>query len=85
MNPCPVSPVGTLVAASDPARATILYKRVIAIEPKDADAHLNLGFALQALGKVAQGNAEITKAVRIDPALSSRAPNSATTPEPRAP
>ena len=78
--------LGTLVAASNPARATTLYERVIAIEPKDADAHLNLGFALQGLGKVAQGNAEIAEAVRLDPTLSSRAPSSTTTPEqPRAP
>jgi Flp pilus assembly protein TadD len=62
-----------------------LYEKVIAIEPKDAEAHLNLGFALQALGKVAQGNAEIAEAVRLDPALSSRVPNSTTTPEPQAP
>jgi tetratricopeptide (TPR) repeat protein len=77
--------LGTLVGSTDPARATTLYKRVIAIEPKDAEAHLNLGFALQALGKVAQGNAEIAEAVRLEPSLSSRVPNSATVPEPRAP
>jgi hypothetical protein len=77
--------LGTLVASTDPARATTLYERVIAIQPKDAEAHLNLGFALHALGKVAQGNAEIAEAVRLDRALSSRAPNSRTTPEPRAP
>jgi Flp pilus assembly protein TadD len=58
---------------------------VIAIEPKDASAHLNLGFALRSQGKVSQGNAEIAEAVQLDPALSSRAPNSTTTPEPDAP
>jgi tetratricopeptide (TPR) repeat protein len=76
---------GTLVSSSDPARATILYERVIAIQPKDADAHLNLSFVLQAMGQAAQGNAEISEAVRIDPALSSRAPTSTTATEPRAP
>ena len=77
--------LGTLVASRDPAGAAKLYERVIAINPKNADAHLNLGFALRALGNVAQGNAEIAEAVRLDPTLSSRAPNSTTTPQQRAP
>jgi Tfp pilus assembly protein PilF len=77
--------LGTLVASSDPARATKLYERVIAIQPKDAGAHLNLGFALRAQGKLRQGNAQIAEAVRLDPSLSSRTPDSATAPETQAP
>lgn len=71
--------LGTVVAPSDPASAVKLYQRVIAIDPNNAAAHFNLGFALQALGKRAEGNAEISEGVRLDPSLASRVPGSTTT------
>jgi tetratricopeptide (TPR) repeat protein len=81
----PLYNLATLVAPRSPATAVKLYKKVIAIEPKLAQAHLDLGFALQAIGQRAQGNAQISEAVRLDPSLSSRAPSSATTTAPGTP
>ena len=75
----PLYNLATLVAPRDPASAVKLYEKVIAVEPKFAQAHLDLGFALQAIGQRAQGNAQISEAVRLDPSLSSRAPSSTTT------
>jgi tetratricopeptide (TPR) repeat protein len=74
--------LATLVAPRYPASAAKLYEKVIAVEPLFAEAHLDLGFALQALGQRAQGNAQISEAVRLDPSLSSRVPSSSTTPAP---
>jgi tetratricopeptide (TPR) repeat protein len=70
--------LGTIVASTDPARAVTLYEKVIAIEPGYAQAHLNLGFALQAIGKVDEGNSQIAQAIHLDPSLSSRVPASTT-------
>lgn len=81
----PLYNLATLVAPRDPASAMKLYKMVIAIEPKFAQAHLDLGFALQALGQRAQGNAQISEALRLDPSLSSRVPSSPTTTAPGTP
>ena len=81
----PLYNLATLVAPRYPASAVKLYEKVIAVQPKFAQAHLNLGFALQALGQRAQGNAQIAEAVRLDPSLSSRAPSSATTTAPGTP
>lgn len=75
----PLYNLATLVSPRDPASAVKLYRRVIAVEPRFAQAHLDLGFALQALGQRAQGNAQISEAVRLDPSLSSRVPSSSTT------
>jgi Tetratricopeptide repeat len=81
----PLYNLATLVAPNSPASAVNLYKKVIAIEPMLAQAHLDLGFALQALGERAQGNAQIAEAIRLDPSLSSRVPSSSTTPQPGSP
>ncbi len=75
----PLYNLATLVAPRYPASAVKLYEKVIAVEPKLAQAHLDLGFALQAVGQRTQGNAQIAEAVRLDPSLSSRAPSSTTT------
>jgi tetratricopeptide (TPR) repeat protein len=81
----PLYNLGTLVAPRSPASAAKLYEKVIAVEPMFAQAHLDLGFALQALGQRAQGNAQIAEAVRLDPSLSSRVPSSSTTTAPGTP
>ena len=57
---------------TDPAEAISLYQQVIAVNPNDADAHLNLGFVLKSTGKTSEGDAELSRAVQIDPALQSR-------------
>ena len=81
----PLYNLATLVAPHNPASAVKLYEKVIAVQPKFAQAHLNLGFALQALGRRAQGNAQIAEAVRLDPSLSSRVPSSSTRTAPGTP
>jgi tetratricopeptide (TPR) repeat protein len=81
----PLYNLATLVAPRYPASAVKLYEKVIAVEPMFAQAHLDLGFAFQALGQSAQGNAQIAEAVRLDPSLSSRVPSSSTTTAPGTP
>ncbi len=58
--------------ADAPAVAAQLYERAVRIEPKDAIAHLNLGFVLKTLGRTAAGNAQIATALRLDPSLATR-------------
>jgi len=70
--------LGTVVASGDPTEAVTLSERVIAIDPGFAQAHLNLGFALQAVGQVVEGDSQIAQAVHLDPSLSSRVPASTT-------
>jgi Tfp pilus assembly protein PilF len=67
--------LAVLEAASNPRGAVALYQRVIALQPNDADAHLNLGFALQALGQPSAGALQLAKAVQLDPSLASRIPS----------
>ncbi|HVF04762.1 MAG TPA: tetratricopeptide repeat protein [Frankiaceae bacterium] len=61
-----------------------LYRRVIEITPNDANAHLNLGFALKELGRETQGEAELKKAIKLNPQLASRIPKSSPSPQPPA-
>jgi tetratricopeptide (TPR) repeat protein len=61
--------LATLVTLTKPTEAEALYREVIGLSPKDADAHFNLGLILQSLGHRAAGNAQIDIAVAIDPAL----------------
>lgn len=61
-------------AAGSKNEAVDLYRRAIAAQPSYAAAHLNLGFLLRDIGEVTAGNAELAKAVQIDPSLRSRIP-----------
>jgi tetratricopeptide (TPR) repeat protein len=54
-----------------------LYRRVIEVNPDDAAAHLNLGLLLLQNGQRSEGEAELAKAVELDPALESRIPDGA--------
>lgn len=67
-------------AAGDSTEAVTLYRKVIAIEPNNANAHLNLGFALIDISKRAEGDAELKKAVQLDPKLASRVPKPTASP-----
>ena len=49
--------------------AISLYRRAIAASPKDAASHLNLGLLLRAAGDKAEGDVEVTRAIRLDPQL----------------
>lgn len=57
-----------------PAEAEVLYRHVISLQPNDAPAHLNLGFLLRSENRIAEGNAELTTAVTLDPSIASRIP-----------
>jgi tetratricopeptide (TPR) repeat protein len=61
--------LATMEATVAPKQAATLYQRVITLEPKNAGAHLNLGFVLKGLGKTKQGQAQIATALRLDPSL----------------
>lgn len=52
--------------------AVSLYQHAAAVASDNASVHLNLGFALRQAGQVAAGDAELARAVQIDPALASR-------------
>ena len=77
--------LGTLVAPADPASAARIYEKVISIQPGMAAAHLNLGYALKAMGQYASGQAQIAEALRLDPSLSPSGSSSTTTPPNPAP
>ena len=53
--------------ASDPAAAEAIYRRLIALEPSDADAYLNLGFILCEAGRWEEASALYQAAVRHCP------------------
>lgn len=61
-------------SASAPQEAADLYQRVIAQNPNDAAAHLNLGFVLVSLGRVEEAQSEFVRAVELDPRLADRVP-----------
>ncbi len=56
-------------AKGNDKNAIALYQRAIAAAPKDAAAHLNLGLLLRANGQKAAGNAEVKKALALNPKL----------------
>lgn len=66
--------LAVLEAPAHPAQAVVLYRQVVRLQPKMAAAHLNLGFALEALRQQAAGKAQIASALKLDPSLSSRLP-----------
>jgi Flp pilus assembly protein TadD len=66
--------LAVLVAPTEPRQAIPLYRKAIAKEPNDADARLNLGFALLAIGQKAAGRAQIAEAIKLDPKMAARVP-----------
>lgn len=61
-------------ARAQPARAELLYLKVLTLQPGFAAAWLNVGFILQGQGKVALAKADWAKAVSLDPSLAARIP-----------
>ena len=53
----------------DVAEAISLYRKNIAVNDKDAAAHLNLGLLLKQTGDGAGGDAEVKRALELDPKL----------------
>jgi tetratricopeptide (TPR) repeat protein len=67
-------------AGSNPESASILYSRVVSLQPSYAAAWLNLGFALMTQGDLVQAKADWAKAIALDPTLASRLPKATPTP-----
>ena len=63
-----------LRSGPSPKEADAIYRHAIALEPKNAAAHLNLGFLLLQEGDTVGGRAELDTAVKLDPQLASRLP-----------
>jgi tetratricopeptide (TPR) repeat protein len=61
-----------------------LYRKDIAVEPTNAAAHYNLGILLRIQGKTAEGDAEIARAIQLDPKLP-QPPSPTPTPKPATP
>lgn len=71
--------LATLEAPTTPNDARVLYDKIIAVSPRYADAHFNLGYVLIALGQQAAGQAQINVGIRLDPSLRSRVGTTTTT------
>jgi tetratricopeptide (TPR) repeat protein len=61
-----------------------LYRKDIAVEPTNAAAHYNLGILLRLQGKIAEGDAEIARAIQLDPKLPLPGPATTVKPTPTA-
>lgn len=73
-----------VVTPSDVSQAIDLYHRVIAQQPANAAAYLNLGFALRSAGQQADGDEAIAKARQFDPSLGGGGATPTTQPSPSA-
>lgn len=58
----------------NPTEAISQYQKILAINPSDANVHLNLGLVFRQIGRTSEGEAELAKAVQLNPALASRIP-----------
>ncbi|MDQ6747434.1 MAG: tetratricopeptide repeat protein [Candidatus Dormibacteraeota bacterium] len=67
-----------IVTPGTPDQAATLYQQVIRLQPKNAAAHLNLGYVYRDQGKLAQAQGEFDAAVALDPSMASRRPPSPT-------
>jgi Flp pilus assembly protein TadD len=65
-----------LVTKKAPDEAVTLYQKAIAVQPRNAAAHLNLGYVYHDTGKADAARAEFDTAVKLDPAMSTRLPPS---------
>lgn len=63
-----------LDTVKNPTEAINLYKKILQINPNDADTNFNLGILLISQHQTAQGQADISKALALDPSLASRLP-----------
>jgi tetratricopeptide (TPR) repeat protein len=54
---------------NDVQGAIDLYRKSISFDPNNAAAHYNLGILLRVQGKTAEGDAEIARAIQLDPTL----------------
>jgi Flp pilus assembly protein TadD len=75
--------LAVLETTRNPNHAVELYRRLLVLNPKDANVHLNLGLLLVQIGKKSEGAAEISTALKLNPALASRVPGKSPTPSPK--
>lgn len=69
---------------NDVQGAIDLYRKTISFDPNNAAAHYNLGILLRVQGKTAEGDAEIARAIQLDPTLP-QPPAPTPTPKPASP
>jgi len=72
--------LAVLVTSTDPLHATRLYRDVLAMNPLDPSANLNLGLLLYGRGDKNSGRQLLETAVRLRPDLRSRLPVELRTP-----
>lgn len=70
--------LAVLLTTGDPPAAAGYYRQILAINPDDANVHFNLGLLLRQTGQEAEGNAEVGRALELNPALASRLPTPTT-------
>ncbi len=58
-----------VLVSSDPWAAIDLYRQLIELNPKNATAYNNLGYALKTVGQTTEGDAAIATARGLDPSL----------------
>jgi Tfp pilus assembly protein PilF len=63
-----------LETSTNPLSAINLYQQLLKLNPSDPNVLFNLGLLLYAHDSVAQGQADLNKAISIDPSLKSRVP-----------
>jgi Tfp pilus assembly protein PilF len=66
--------MAVLETSSNPQGAISLYQQLLQLNPNDANVNFNLGLLLIAQGQSTQGHADLSKALQVDPSLSSRLP-----------
>jgi Flp pilus assembly protein TadD len=66
--------LATIETTTSPLDAITLYQKLLKLNPNDANTLFNLGLLLYSNGQMAQGQADLTKAISLDPGLKSRLP-----------
>jgi len=64
--------LGTVLSRTNPPAAAKVYERLVAIQPKNAGAHLNLGFVYKSLGRGDAATKQFDQAMTLDPRLRKR-------------
>jgi tetratricopeptide (TPR) repeat protein len=77
--------LAVLDTPSSPGTAVALYEQLDSFDPNDPNVLLNLGLLLRQLGDTQQGQADLTRAVQLNPALASRIPQVDASPSTTAP
>ncbi len=63
-----------LLRRDHPADAVALYRQVLSFKPGDAKTEFNLGVLLVQTGSMAEGRADVTRAIQSDPSLNAQLP-----------